>query len=318
MAEENGLVESYRKYRPRAFKGMVGQEGPVKTLKELVSAKRIPHVTLLVGPSGCGKTTTGYILANKLGVETGPGKKEFAEINCADFRGIDTAREIRTALKLRPMLGDAKVWLIDEVHRSTGDFQSALLTMLEKPPSWAYFIFATTDPGKLLPTFRSRCTEIQLSAIGPVHLAEILKSVAAKESVELSQPVVDAIVESAEGSARRALVAFDKVRGLGGDDARIDAIQKGDVKRQSIELARALLAADKWEKIKAVLKGLEDEPEAIRHLVLGYASSVLLGGGRMAQRAHVLIDVFKFNFYDSKKAGLYDACWVVSRNKEGL
>src|SRR5688572_25883760 len=141
-------MELYKKFRPKTLKGVVGQEGAVSSLQSMIDKGRLPHTILFSGPSGCGKTTIARILKGILECSD----LDFFEINCADFKGIDMVRDIRRYVGIPPLHGKSRVWLIDEAHQLTKDAQNAFLKLLEDTPKHAYFMLATTDPQKLLPT----------------------------------------------------------------------------------------------------------------------------------------------------------------------
>ena len=198
-------TELYLKYRPQRLGDVFGQDAALNVIKALKG--RIPSAVLLTGPSGCGKTTIGRILATKLKCTGG----DFLEINAAKERGIDMVRDMSMRIGLAPMRSPCRVWLIDEAHALTKDAQSALLKMLEDTPSHAYIFLATTDPQKLTNTIRTRCTEIKCKAINGETMTKLLESVVKAESTEVEEDVLDAIVESADGSARKALVIAARI-----------------------------------------------------------------------------------------------------------
>lgn len=305
-------TELYRVHRPKRFEDVKGQDDAVRILTNLVEKKKVPHAILFSGSSGCGKTTLARILAKKLGC----GKNDFAEINCADFRGIEMVRDIRQRMGLAPIGGKCRVWLIDEFQSATKDAQNGILKMLEDTPPHVYFMLATTDPQKLLPTIRTRCTEVKVSPLTPKVLTTLVETVTSKEGVQLEEEVVERLVEVSEGSARKALVLLHQIIRIESTEDQLNAIVSTDSKRQAIEIARALInPRAKWSDVSKILKGVEDEPETIRHLVLGYAKSVLLGGGKLTPRAYLIINAFRDNFYDSKHAGLCVACYEVCSPK---
>lgn len=301
--------ELFKRYRPKKLKSLIGQEAAIASLSKLVEAKKIPHAILLSGPSGSGKTTIARILKTELNC----GDHDFQEMNCADFRGIEDVRDIRRQMGFRPISGDSRIWLMDEIHRTTTDAQNSLLKMLEDTPDHVYFILATTDPQKLLKTILTRCTEIKLKALTNAALLTLIGRVAEKESIAISDDVANEIAEAAEGSGRKALVILEQIAQLGTDEEKLAGIKiSSAAKTQAIELARELFAfKPSWAKAAAILKELNEEPESIRYLVLGYARSVLLGGGALSERAFKVIEIFGNNFYDSKSAGLAAACWEV-------
>jgi DNA polymerase-3 subunit gamma/tau len=302
-------MEFYKKHRPALFKSVIGQTEAVGMLKKLLEHKeQFPHALLFTGPSGTGKTTLARILQKRLSC----GDNDFFEINCADFRGVDMVRDIRSRMNLAPMNGTSRIYLIDEAHQLSKDAQNALLKMLEDTPSHVYFMLATTTQGKLLATIQTRCTEIRTKSLSVGDLVSLLDEICAKEKINISEELSDRIVECADGSARKALVLLNQVIHLDGEEEQLNAVLSSDTKRQAIEIARALInPRTRWGDIAKLLKDLDEDPEQVRYLVLGYASSVLLGGGKLAPRAYLVVTAFGGNFYDSKKAGLVAACYEV-------
>jgi DNA polymerase-3 subunit gamma/tau len=304
------VSELYKKYRPKTLKQMVGQDLAVKALQKMLEAGTVPHTLLFSGPSGCGKTTLARILKKALECSN----EDFVEINCADFRGVDMVREIRQRMSLHPMLGKVRIWLIDEAHQLTKDAQNALLKMLEDTPAHVYFMLATTDPNKLANTIRTRSMEVRVLSLPPKVCIALLQKICAAESVQVSEEVLERIAEYSEGSARKALVLLGQVIALDDDEERLQAVLSNETKQQAIELARALInPRGKWADVAKLLKAIDEDPESLRYMVLGYASSVLLGGGALAARAYLVVTAFRDNFYDSKKAGLVAACFEVMR-----
>lgn len=278
-------------------------------LRQFMDKGTVPHCLLLSGPSGCGKTTIGRILKDYLSC----GDHDYFEVNCADFKGIDMIRDIRRLVNLAPIEGDVKIWFIDEAHKLTNDAQNAFLKLLEDTPKHAYFFLATTDPTKLLKTIITRATEVKLMLLDSKALVEVVERVCKLEKIKISEDVLCSIVENAEGSARKALVLLGQVANLTTEREQLAALAvSAEAKCQAIELARILInPRSSWNEAAVILKKLNDEPENVRYLVLGYARTVLLGGGPLAPRAFKLIDVFSQNFYDSKQAGLAAACYAM-------
>lgn len=303
-------AELYRRYRPRLFKDIVGQAKAVGMLAKHLKKGDMPHALLLTGPSGCGKTTLARILRKKLGCS----QMDYCEMNTADFRGIDTVREIRTRMHLAPIGGKSRVWLIDECHKLTGDAQNAILKMLEDPPDHVYFILATTDPHKLLATVKTRTTHIPLQAVPANDLEELIARVVAAEKEELDEETRGMIANLAGGSARQALVLLGQVLHLDDSTARRKFLANYEGTVPAINLCRALFRRAKWLEIAKLLKNLkvEEDPEMIRRLMLGYSRKVLLDGGKWAPRAFVLLTTFDEPFYDSGEAKLAMACYAVS------
>ena len=313
MSEENA-VELYRRYRPTKLSEVVGQDSAVQILKGMGKRDAIPHFILLTGPSGCGKTTIARILRNKLGCSD----VDFTEMNAAQDRGIDMVRDIKNAVSHKPLAGECRLWLIDEAAQLTVDAQAAFLKELEDIDDWVYFIFCTTDPQKLKPTIKTRATTIQLKSVGTKDLEKLVQRVAKAETDhELSEDVVDLLVDAADGSPRKALVLLGEVIGLS-SDKMVEALEKSVPAAEAIELCRELIQAkSSWANIRKILNGIEgldEQVEGIRWLVLSYMTSVLLKGGSNSKAAEI-IHLFKEPFYNSKKAGLVLACCDVCNLK---
>lgn len=303
------MMELYKKYRPRKLEAMIGQDSTVKMLKQMLKRNRLPHTLLFEGPSGCGKTTFARILRKTLGC----GKHDFVEKNCADFRGIDMVRDIRSHLQQAPISGSCRIWLIDEAHKLSNDAQNAFLKMLEDTPNHVYFMLATTDPQKLLPTIRTRCTEAIVKKLSNSNMQKLIGRVCKKEEVEIPEEVIEEIIESSEGSARKALVLLNQIIDLEDEEDMLETIKATTMEIQAKIIARTLLNPRvKWyEMAKIIRETAGEEAEQIRWMVLGYSKKVLLSGGKQAGRAYIIIDAFRDNFYDSKLAGLAAACYEV-------
>ena len=295
-------MELYKKYRPKTLKRVYGQAEAVKTLSGFIAHNKIPHAILFTGPSGCGKTTLARIMKGH--VNCG----DFWEMNSADFRGIDTIRQVRRQLGFLPMDGKSKVYLLDEVHKLSNDSQNAILKILEDTPDHAYFFLATTDPQKLLKTVRNRCTEIKLEPASQEDAINLLKYVLKREKKEIKKEVLLRIIQNSGASMRKSLVLLDQIINLPEGEQENALSTTQDVEQQCIELCRALINRKPWGNVADILKGLKDDPEAIRHMVLGYARAVLLSGRKQAN-AYLVIEAFRDNFFDSKHAGLAAACY---------
>lgn len=308
-------MELYKKHRPKTLSEVVGQPEAVKVLGEMLRGRSVPHAILFAGSSGCGKTTLARILRMELGCKG----MDFEEINCAAVDGaIETVRNIQQRMGGHPMGSPCRIWLLDEIQSLSraGFAQQALLKMLEDTPEHVYFLLCTTDPDKVLATIRNRCTRIAVKPLQPKDMESLLRSVIGKEGTKVSDEVVDRIVEKAEGSPRAALVSLGSVIGLP-DGERLEAVERSDARGQAIELARALMNPRfRWPDVAKLLKSLEgEEPESLRRMVLGYARSVLLGGGQSSVRAYNVIYGFEGNMFDSGAAGLARACWDVINGK---
>jgi DNA polymerase III gamma/tau subunit len=306
----NEPKELHLKYRPVLFKEVIGQPQAVSVLKQMLQDKRLPHALLFTGPSGTGKTTLARLVSKKLGCNEG----DFQEINAADFNGIDMIRSMRTRAMLHPLHGTCRVFIVDEAHAISKEGQSALLKILEDTPQHVYFFLATTDPAKMLKTVTSRCTEIKVKEMTDAYQKQLLESVCAQASITIKEEVANKIVECAGGSARSALVLLNKIVGIDAAE-QLDVIERNASQQQGIGLARALLNRQPWTKVAALLKTIDEDPEALRWMVLTYMSSVMLNTGPASPRAYEILKEFQFNFWDSKKAGLVQACYVLSQKR---
>jgi DNA polymerase III gamma/tau subunit len=303
------MKELYKIYRPKKLKDVIGQESAVSSLSKMIEKDTIPHAILLTGPSGCGKTTLARILSKKVDC----GKMDLIENNCADFKGIDTIREIRSAMVSSPISGKSRVWIIDECHKLTNDAQNAFLKLLEDTPSHVYFILCTTEPNRLIKTIRNRCTEISVKSLSDKEIEKLISGVCKKEKIKLSEEVIDKIINVSEGSARKTLVVLHQIRDIKSKEEQLNAISSSISENQGITIARLLFnTKTKWKEIANVLKTIEnDDAESIRWLILGYAKSVLLNGGNLSARAYQVIRVFQDNWYDCKSAGLISGCYEI-------
>lgn len=201
----------YRKYRPRSFNEVLGQDHIVTILNNVVKNCRISHAYLFSGPRGTGKTSVARILAKEIGC----ADADLIEIDAASSRGIDEIRALREAVNFMPLNGKVKVYIIDEVHMLTKEAFNALLKTLEEPPSHVVFILATTELEKVPDTIISRCQNFSFRRIQENILREAIVSIAKKEELAIDNEAASIIALSAEGSFRDALGLLDQISSLG-------------------------------------------------------------------------------------------------------
>jgi DNA polymerase-3 subunit gamma/tau len=231
-----------RKYRPRNFEQMVGQEHVVRALGNALSRQRLHHAYLFTGTRGIGKTTVSRILAKCLNCTGADGSGgitatpcgvcsacveidqdrwiDYVELDAASNRGIDEARELIDRAAYKPSVGRFKVFMIDEAHQLTKDAFSALLKTLEEPPEYLKFVLATTDPEKMLPTVLSRCLQFNLRPMAPDVVAGHLQRILQAEGVAADPAAVRLLARAARGSMRDALSLADQAIAYGG--GRVD------------------------------------------------------------------------------------------------
>lgn len=304
-------MELFKKHRPTSFDGLYGQGAVVSVLNKWIEKGKLPHTILMTGSSGCGKTTCARILRKHLGCKP----QDFIEQNCADFRGIDDVRKIRNSIGLAPV-GKARMWLLDEFHQMGGPAQQAMLKLLEDTPAHAYFVLCTTEPNKVIDTIHTRSSVLKFKALSVDDTIKLLKFVAQEEDKKFSQDVLDKIAFHADGSARKALVILNSILDLDDEKKQLDAILSSETKEDSIKICRALVnPRTTWAEMSAVLKACDlKEPEGLRHLVLAYFQSCLLGNNPQPRHA-LIIDEFSSHLYDGKKAEFVLRCYRIIGSK---
>jgi DNA polymerase-3 subunit gamma/tau len=253
-----------RKYRPQTFRDVVGQEHVTTTLTRAIEQNRIAHAYLFCGPRGTGKTTIARIFAKCLNCTDGP-KVDFdendsrcreiaegrsldvLEVDAASNRGIDEIRGLRETVRYAPATSKFKIYIIDEVHMLTKEAFNALLKTLEEPPAHAKFMFATTEPEKVLPTILSRCQRFDLRRIPTALIVKHLEQIAVKENVKVDTAALHAIARGAEGGMRDAESTLDQLISFcGAKIEESDVLSMFGLTSQSklIDLAGAILGGD--------------------------------------------------------------------------
>lgn len=298
----------YLKYRPKTLSEIEGNKEIVITLRGMFKKNEIPHSMLFHGPTGCGKTTLARIVAKELGC----AENNLIEIDTAQFRGIDTIRDLRKNIQYTPLGGGIRVYIIDEVHKMTGDAQNAFLKILEDTPNHIYFILCTTDPQSLLPTIKGRCSQFQTKVLTEEEMEELLIKVAEAEGEpdfgNKHGEVLTQIIQDSQGHPRNALQILEQVLSTPVNRRLAIAQQAAIEQSESIALCRALIKGENWNKVKVILQGLKgQDAESVRRVVLGYASSVLLSSDN--ERAGLILECFIEPFYNTGFPGLVFASY---------
>ncbi|HHO69305.1 MAG TPA: DNA polymerase III subunit gamma/tau, partial [Gammaproteobacteria bacterium] len=287
-----------RKWRPRTFGEMVGQEHVLQALINALDRDRLHHAYLFTGTRGVGKTTVARIFAKSLNCEQGVGSTpcgecsacteidegrfvDLIEVDAASRTKVEDTRELLDNVQYAPTRGRYKVYLIDEVHMLSAHSFNALLKTLEEPPPHVKFLLATTDPQKLPATVLSRCLQFNLKRLAPELIADYLAKLLEQESIEAEPAALKQLARAADGSMRDALSLLDQAIAHGGGrviEAEVRAMLGTLDQGQVVEMLQALAAGDAAAVLAAVAAAGERAPdyEALLAELLGLLQQVAI------------------------------------------
>ena len=289
----------YRKYRPKNFNEMIGQEVIVKTLQNAINKNKISHAYLFTGPRGTGKTSAAKIFAKTINcenLENGiPCEKcvcctqinnqqnvDIIEIDAASNNGVDEIRELKNKVNLVPSISKYKVYIIDEVHMLSTSAFNALLKTLEEPPSHVIFILATTDPHKVLPTILSRCQRFDFKKVSVNKIHERLKDICKQENITIEDTALDEISRLANGGLRDALSILDQVNAYSDDKITSDDVHEvnGTITQNNLKAFVLNIIHNKLQEIFSEIDSYDSSGKnflkLIEELILFYKNILLI------------------------------------------
>ncbi len=302
-------------FRPQNFNEVIGNKQTIDSLKSILARDEdIPHVFLFQGNSGCGKTTLARIVAHELGCPekiNGEPNNDFIEINASNNRGIDTARSIINTMHYYPTMSKCRVWLLDEVHATTKDFQNSILKAFEDTPKHVYFLLCTTEPYRLLKTILNRCSIFEVNNLDDNEIQQLLNWVLKEQNFDIPKKVKSEIIDISNGCPRQALMILDQVIDLP-QDQMLNSVKDTTIEIKEVkELCQAMLKSVSWKSLSIILKGLKNqEPEKIRLAIINYMKVVMLEGGDV-QKAALIFDCFREPVFYTGMAGIVAATYNV-------
>ncbi len=306
----------YRKYRPSTFGEVIGEEHVTEPLSNALESGKIHHAYLFSGPRGCGKTSSARIMARSLNCEkgptpnpcgecqsckdlvaNGPGSIDVMELDAATHGLVDDARDLRDKAFFAPVQSRYKIYIIDEAHQLGPGAANALLKVVEEPPPHVLFIFATTEPDKLISTIRSRTHHYPFRLVPPGILAKHLESICEKEGVKVAKGVIPLVVRASGGSVRDALSVLGQLLAGAGKDGVTYEIAvsllgytDGALLDESIDAIAARDVSTLFNTIDKVIEAGLD-PRRFTQDLLERIRDLIVVGSTRGEAGHILRDI---------------------------
>ena len=306
----------YRKYRPSTFGEVIGEEHVTEPLSNALESGKIHHAYLFSGPRGCGKTSSARIMARSLNCEkgptpnpcgvcqsctdlvaNGPGSIDVMELDAATHGLVDDARDLRDKAFFAPVQSRYKIYIIDEAHQLGPGAANALLKVVEEPPPHVLFIFATTEPDKLISTIRSRTHHYPFRLVPPGILAKHLESICEKENVKVAKGVIPLVVRASGGSVRDALSVLGQLLAGAGKDGVTYEIAvsllgytDGALLDESIDAIAARDVSTLFNTIDKVIEAGLD-PRRFTQDLLERIRDLIVVGSTKGEAGHILRDI---------------------------